>query len=233
MANFICIETSVKACSFVLSQEGKVIFNRIALSPSSHAAQLGIYASEAIEEAKKNNLKIDAVAVSAGPGSYTGLRIGVSLAKGLCYGMGVPLIAVPTLKILCHCGIEYRKQNGYETGSFYFCPMIDARRMEVYAAIYDENLHLIRDVKADIVNEDSFREYLAKKKIVFFGDGSSKCKPVINSSNASFMDDIYPSATAIIPFAEEAFDKKEWVDTAYFEPFYLKEFQATTAKNKL
>jgi tRNA threonylcarbamoyladenosine biosynthesis protein TsaB len=105
--------------------------------------------------------------------------------------------------------------------------------MEVYAAVYDENLRLIRDVQADIVDENAYREYLAKGETAFFGDGSAKCKPVIRSSHALFVEDVYPVATAMLPFAEEAFNKKEWVDTAYFEPFYLKEFQATVAKNKL
>jgi tRNA threonylcarbamoyladenosine biosynthesis protein TsaB len=233
MGNFICIETSTKSCSLALSQDGKVIFDRICLTPSSHAALLGVYALEAMEHARKYGLKIDAVAVSSGPGSYTGLRIGVSLAKGLCYGMDIPLIAVPTLKIMARRGIEALKQNTSGTNPLYFCPMIDARRMEVYAAVYDENLCMIREIQADIVDENTYRDYLSEGIVVFFGDGSGKCKSLISSPNAFFFEGIYPAATAIVPFAGEAFNRKEWVDTAYFEPFYLKEFQATVAKNKL
>jgi tRNA threonylcarbamoyladenosine biosynthesis protein TsaB len=233
MSNFICIETSTKTCSLALSQDGKVIFDRICRTPSSHASLSGVYAMEAVEDARKYGLKIDAVAVSSGPGSYTGLRIGVSLAKGLCYGMDIPLIAVPTLKIMAHKGISALKQNISGTNPLYFCPMIDARRMEVYSAVYDGNLRPVREIQADIVDENTYRDYLSEGIVVFFGDGSDKCKSLISSPNALFLEGIYPTADAMVPFAGEAFNQKERVDIAYFEPFYLKEFQATVAKNKL
>ncbi|MDR2086849.1 MAG: tRNA (adenosine(37)-N6)-threonylcarbamoyltransferase complex dimerization subunit type 1 TsaB [Dysgonamonadaceae bacterium] len=224
------IETSTKACSLALSMGKNIIFERVDLSGASHVADLGIFTKEAMEYVRKNDCPVDAVAVSAGPGSYTGLRIGVSLAKGLCYGLDVPLIAIPSLKIICRTLMETQTYPG---DALYFCPMIDARRMEVYAAVYDKNQALIRDVNADIVCEDTYNEYLSQGKVLFFGDGSDKCKSVIHSPNAVFIENIYPSAAAMTSLANEAFDKKAFADVAYFEPFYLKEFQATVPKNKV
>ena len=229
MSCLLAIETSTKVCSLALSAEGEVVFERINAEGISHASHLGVFASEAVSFAKKNNLKIDAVAVSSGPGSYTGLRIGVSEAKGLCFGFDIPLIAISTLQLLASQAILH----SHSTINSLYCPMIDARRMEVYAAIYDENLNEIRAVQADIVEENTYQAYLEENTVVFFGDGASKCKSVIQSPNAVFVDDIYPEAKAMIPLAEKAFAEKNFVDVAYFEPFYLKEFQATIAKNKL
>jgi tRNA threonylcarbamoyladenosine biosynthesis protein TsaB len=230
MACIFQIETSTQACSLALSTGKNIIFERADLSGSSHVANLGIFTSEAMEYVKKNDCPVEAVAVSAGPGSYTGLRIGVSLAKGLCYGLGVPLIAVPSLRIICRTLME---TQAYPGDAPYFCPMIDARRMEVYAAVYNENLELVRDVNADIVDENTYGEYLSRGKVLFFGNGSDKCKSVILSPNAVFIGNVYPSAAAMTGPANEAFDKKAFVDVAYFEPFYLKEFQATVPKNKV
>lgn len=230
MACFLQIETSTKACSLAISVCGNVVFGRENFFGISHASDLGVYALEAVEYVKKNRLKIDALAVSAGPGSYTGLRIGVSLAKGLCYGLELPLIAIPSLRIILQPVFESRKDIA---DSLYFCPMIDARRMEVYAAVYDKNGTLVRDVNADIVNENTYEEFLSQGKVLFFGDGSGKCKPIIQSPNAVFIDEIYPVATNMTSLTEEAFAKKDFVDIAYFEPFYLKEFQATVARNKV
>ncbi|MDR0507060.1 MAG: tRNA (adenosine(37)-N6)-threonylcarbamoyltransferase complex dimerization subunit type 1 TsaB [Dysgonamonadaceae bacterium] len=230
MSCILNIETSTQSCSVALSLDSRVIFDRIILQGSSHAANLGIFVLETIEFAKKKNLMIEAVAISEGPGSYTGLRIGASLAKGLCYGMEIPLIAVPTLKIMARHVIDSLQ---VDEENIYFCPMIDARRMEVYSAVYDKNLLPLREVCSEIINENSYNSYFSKGKICFFGDGASKCKTVINSKNALFIDNISPLATMIPPLATKAFHAGEFVDTAYFEPFYLKEFQATVAKNRL
>jgi tRNA threonylcarbamoyladenosine biosynthesis protein TsaB len=230
MACIFQIETSTKACSLALSQGENVIFERLDLKGSSHVASLGIFTSEAIEYVKKTGQLVEAVAVSAGPGSYTGLRIGISLAKGLSYGLDVPLIAIPSLKIICQTLLETQV---CPDDALYFCPMIDARRMEVYAAIYNQNQELVRDVNADIVDENTYEAYLCRGKVLFFGNGSDKCKPVIHSPNAVFIEDISPSAAAMVSLAREAFRKNEFVDVAYFEPFYLKEFQATVPKNKV
>jgi tRNA threonylcarbamoyladenosine biosynthesis protein TsaB len=226
MLCLLTIETSTSVCSINLSVNGASVFDRMELTGASHAALLGVFVSEAVAYARNHHLKIDAVAVSAGPGSYTGLRIGVSEAKGLCYGLGIPLIAIPTLKIMAS-----QVETPYRASLR--CPMIDARRMEVYAAVYDNHLNEVRPVQADIIDENSYQELLEKHTIAFFGNGSDKCRPVIQSPNAVFIPDIYPTAQAMISLAEEAFVQQDFVDTAYFEPFYLKEFQATVAKNKV
>jgi tRNA threonylcarbamoyladenosine biosynthesis protein TsaB len=229
MSCLLTIETATTVCSVALSVENQAVFDRIETTGASHAALLGVFTADAVNYARKNNLKIEAVAVSAGPGSYTGLRIGVSQAKGLCYGFGIPLIAIPSLKILA---MQAGKSEKFSSPTL-LCPMIDARRMEVYAALYDINLNEIRAVQADIIDENSYREYLEKQPVVFAGNGSDKCREVIRSANAIFLDTVYPTAIAMIPLANEAFTREDFVDTAYFEPFYLKEFQATVGRNKL
>jgi tRNA threonylcarbamoyladenosine biosynthesis protein TsaB len=230
MACLLAIETATKVCSVHLSLDGKNIFNSIHTGEVSHASILGVFVSEAVQAAREKSLKIDAVAVSAGPGSYTGLRIGISEAKGLCYGLGIPLIALPTLKILAASLPNFQ----FSTFNFQLlCPLLDARRMEVYSALYDRYLNEIRPVQAEIIDENSFGEYLEKQPVVFFGNGAGKCRPVIQSPNAHFLDAVYPTAEAMIPLAEKAFAQQDFVDVAYFEPYYLKEFQATVPKKTL
>ncbi|MDR2843982.1 MAG: tRNA (adenosine(37)-N6)-threonylcarbamoyltransferase complex dimerization subunit type 1 TsaB [Candidatus Symbiothrix sp.] len=230
MACLLAIETATTVCSVNLSVDGKTVFNRIQLENAGHSALLGVFVSEAVSYARMNQLKIEAVAISAGPGSYTGLRIGVSEAKGLCYGFTIPLIALPTLKIMASSILQ---QLGSGSARSILCPMIDARRMEVYAALYDENLNEIRPAQADIMDANSYQDFLGQQQILFFGNGSEKCKSVIQSPRAVFIDTVYPAAEAMIPLAEQAFANQDFVDVAYFEPFYLKEFQATTPKNKV
>jgi tRNA threonylcarbamoyladenosine biosynthesis protein TsaB len=230
MACILHIESATSTGSLSVSKDGNIIYNKECTDGLSHSASLGVFAEEAIQFLNKQHLKPDAVAVSEGPGSYTGLRIGVSLAKGICYGMEIPLIAIPTLKIIASQALL---SPFALRPSPCLCPMIDARRMEVYAAIYDKNLNLIRPVQADIIDKDSYQNYLSQGKVAFFGDGSKKCKTIIDSPNAVFIDGIYPTASAMLALAENAFAKQEFVDVAYFEPFYLKEFQATTPKNKV
>jgi tRNA threonylcarbamoyladenosine biosynthesis protein TsaB len=234
MVCLLLIDTSTKVCSLALSVDGKPVFVRVSLDEASHASLLGVFAWEAVEYARTNHLKIDAVAVSAGPGSYTGLRIGISEAKGLCYGLGIPLIAVPTPKILAsaYLALASNVSLGGQEARF-LCPMIDARRMEVYTALYDSGLNEIHPVQSEIIVEDSYKEYLDEDVVVFFGDGSDKCRMILQSPNALFVKNVYPHAKAMIRLAEKAFEKCEFVDVAYFEPFYLKEFQATVAKNKV
>lgn len=177
---------------------------------------------------------MDAVAVSSGPGSYTGLRIGVSVAKGLCFGFGIPLIGIHTLDIMAATvNSKGDSQIVSITDDCLYCAMLDARRMEVYAAIYDASLKPVRETKADIVEAGTYASYLEKGKVCFFGNGASKCKSVITSPNAIFIEDIHPLAVNMIPLSEQAFATGKFEDTAYFEPFYLKEFQATVAKNKV
>lgn len=229
MSCILYIETATSVCSVAVSLNGKVIFLKEEITGPSHAQVLGSFVKEAVDELQKLSLKPDAVAVSCGPGSYTGLRIGVSEAKGLCYGWNIPLIAIETLTIMA-AGVIRKRLAGDNT---LLCPMIDARRMEVYDAIFDPNLAKIKEVSADIIDENSFAEYLSENKIVFFGDGSDKCKSALTHVNASFIDSVHPHAEDMVLLAEEALRNDNFVDVAYFEPFYLKEFVATTPKNKV
>jgi len=224
MACILSIESSTQTCSAAVSTDGKLVWNKESRELSSHSTVLGVYISEAVRFVQANHFRLDAIAVSEGPGSYTGLRIGVSLAKGLCFGWDIPLIALPTLKALA---------TRFAPSTSYLCPMIDARRMEVYAALYDGSLNEIEPARAIIVDENSYRDLLSRNEIIFFGTGADKCKTVIHSSNAIFSDGAYPLASDMINEAEKAFILKEFVNTAYFEPFYLKEFQATIPKNKV
>ncbi len=229
MPNIIHIETSTSVCSAALSTDGVVKCHFENFDGPSHASLLGVYIKQLMEYARDKEVKIDAVAVSSGPGSYTGLRIGVSEAKGLCFGLGVPLISVPTLELLA-CAALFR--NYFEEDVLY-CPMIDARRMEVYSAIYDNALACVKPVGAYIVDENTFADELNDKKVIFFGNGAEKCKSVITHPNALFLDKVVPLATDMLALAERAFRDGRFEDVAYFEPFYLKEFVATTPKNKV
>ncbi len=229
MPCILSIETSTPVCSVALSVDGKVLFEKTSFDGPSHAALLGVFVEEALSVLTENGKKLDAVAVSSGPGSYTGLRIGVSLAKGLCFGWNIPLISIHTLDILAATVI---KQKVVDSDCLY-CAMLDARRMEVYASIYDSSMHTVRETAADVVDADTYASYLEKGKVFFFGNGAAKCQSVITSSNAQFIEDIHPLALNMVSLAEEYYDKGKFEDVAYFEPFYLKEFQATIAKNKV
>lgn len=220
------IETSTNVCSIAISENGKCIFSKANFDGMSHASLLSVFISEAFDELKKTSKVINAIAVSSGPGSYTGLRIGVSTAKGLCFGLDIPLIAVSTLEVLTTSALS----NANISNNALFCPMIDARRMEVYDALYNANGEIIREIRADIIDDNSFKEYLLNNSIYFFGNGAEKCKSTLTHSNAHFINNLNPLAENMIPLAEKAFLKKEFVDVAYFEPFYLKEFYTTAKK---
>ena len=225
----INIETATTVCSVAVSENGKVILEKVSFDEPSHASLLGVFVEEAISRSKSLGLKIDAVAVSSGPGSYTGLRIGVSMAKGLCFGYNVPLISIHTLDILAYKAI---KESAVSEDTL-FCAMLDARRMEVYAAIYVNTLKKIRSTEADIISEKTYGDFLEKQPVCFFGNGAGKCKNVIQSPNATFIDDLHPVAGDMAILSEKAFEEKRFEDVAYFEPFYLKDFVATVAKNKV
>ena len=222
------VETSTNVCSIALSQNGDSIFEISNNEGLNHAAMLSPFIQEAIEFLKKNELKLDAVAVSGGPGSYTGLRIGVSTAKGLCFGYDIPLITVSTLEILC---IEALKRVEIEKEAL-LCPMIDARRMEVYTALYTPSLELKDEITAKIMDENSFSKELENQPVYFFGNGSEKCKNILSHPNVRFIEKVETLAKNMIPLAEKKFSKQEFSDVAYYEPFYLKEFQTTVPKNK-
>lgn len=229
MPTIIHIETSTEICSVALSRNGEVLFNNENHDGFSHATHLGQFLESAVRFADDRGYSIDAVSVSCGPGSYTGLRIGISTAKGFCYGRNIPLIAIPTTIVLSQAILQ-KEMSGK---AVLLCPMLDARRMEVYAAMYDLNLNPVRPITAEIIDENSFSEELKEKTILFFGNGAEKCKETIENSNALFLDDIHPLAKYMVIPAEQKFKNKEFEDIAYFEPFYLKEFVATTAKNKV
>lgn len=229
MSCILHIETSAKTCSVAVSQDGAVIFEQQDSNGPSHAVNCGVFVQEGLSFAESHAIPLDAVAVSMGPGSYTGLRIGYSMAKGVAYGRNVPLIALPTLKVLCVPVLLYQELPEEAL----LVPMIDARRMEVYAAVYSRALKEVRPVAADIVTSDTYREYLDRGPVYFFGDGAAKCKAVIDHPNARFIDDILPLAKNMVPLAEQSIARNEYADVAYSEPFYLKDFQASTPKNLL
>lgn len=227
MATIVHIETSTNVCSAALSQDGQCIAHQEDREGPSHARVLAPFVDEMVSMADSHAIPIDAVAVSSGPGSYTGLRIGVSTAKGLCFGRDLKLINVPTLELLCVPVLLYHEEIPENA---LLCPMLDARRMEVYAALYTRALKEVRPVGADIVDGETYKQYLDQQPVVFFGNGSQKCKEVINHPNAIFIDGIEPLAKYMVPLAERAFLRGNTEDTAYFEPFYLKEFVAGESK---
>ena len=229
MACILHIETSTDVCSVALSEDGAVLFSKEDSNGPQHAVTLGVYVDEVLSMADSHAKRIEAVAVSCGPGSYTGLRIGASMAKGICYGRSLPLIALPTLKVL---SVPVLLMDELPEDAL-LCPMLDARRMEVYSAIYDRALNAVKEVSADIIDENSYAEYLEKQSVYFFGNGAEKCKKVLTHPNARFIDNIKPLASWMLPLADRAFYNSDFQDVAYFEPFYLKEFVATVAKNKV
>ena len=229
MSCILHIETSTEVCSVAVSQDGATIFKQEDFNGPSHATVLGVYVDEALSFTDNHAIPLDAVAVSCGPGSYTGLRIGVSMAKGICYGRNLPLIGIPTHKVMC-VPVLLRQELPEDA---LLCPMIDARRMEVYATIYDRALNEIRPTSADVIDENSYAEFLEKHPVYFFGNGADKCREKLTHPNAHFIDKIYPLAKWMFPLAEKANATQDFKDVAYFEPFYLKEFVASTPKKLL
>ncbi|MCK4661660.1 MAG: tRNA (adenosine(37)-N6)-threonylcarbamoyltransferase complex dimerization subunit type 1 TsaB [Bacteroidales bacterium] len=235
MALILNIETATNICSVALGKNGKLIAIKESDKDKSHASLLTVFIDEILKDNNYKASDIDAVAVSKGPGSYTGLRIGVSVAKGICFGIEKPLIEISTLQSLALSILsndEYKTLN-INKKQAWLCPMLDARRMEVYCAIFDYQNIIKRDISADIINKESFKDILTKREVVFFGNGSNKCKEILINNNSYFIDNINSSAKYMINLAEELFNKNEFVDTAYFEPFYLKDFVATTPKKKV
>jgi len=223
MTLILGIETATKNCSVALLKDGIVIAEKERISDGyAHAEQLTLFIQDVIDSANVTLDKVEAVALSMGPGSFTGLRIGTSTAKGLCYALDIPLIAISTLKAMAFAMAKN------ESSGFY-CPMIDARRMEVFSALYDSNNKQVRGVQADVVDENTYAEFL-ENEIIFFGDGSLKCQEIINHKNAKFVKGIHPSAINLGILAKAKFENKDFEDVAYFEPYYLKDFLAGTKK---
>ena len=225
------LETSTSVCSVSLFEDEKVIAVHEQADAKSHASQLIPFIAEVLEKCRLTPKDLSAIAVSKGPGSYTGLRIGVSTAKGMAYALNLPLIAVGTLHSMASGFLN--KYPEYFNAPALLCPMIDARRMEVYSCVYNQKLREIRSVEAEIIHPSSFLPLLKDYKIHFFGDGAMKCKEMILHENAVFHDNFHPSAEFMGLISNEHFKNKVFEDLAYFEPFYLKDFVTTTAINKM
>ncbi len=229
MSRIILIETSTSLCSTALVEDGKVVCERISDEPRAHASKTAMFVSEMLSEKGLKVSDCDAVAVSKGPGSYTGLRVGVSTAKGLCFGAGVPMISVGTLDTLVWQALD---GNMLPEDCRYIIPMIDARRMEVYTGIFTPDGKQISPTVAQIIDADSFKDQLAEGPVLFIGDGADKCKDTLTSPNARFIQ-CCPKAASMMHPALEALEAKQFEDVAYFEPFYLKEFITTVSKKKI
>lgn len=216
MSNILCLETATTNCSVALARNGGIVaFREENNLKFSHSEKLHVFIEEVLREAQIDKNDLDAIAISKGPGSYTGLRIGVSAAKGLCFALDVPLLSISTLALLAH---------QVEEEDVYIIAMLDARRMEVYSAVFDSDYELVRDIKAEILDENSFSEYLKLKKTIFLGDGAKKFQQLCPNGKGIFLEERFPSATDMAALAEMKFQNQQFEDVAYFEPYYLKEF---------
>ena len=229
MSLILHIETSTATCSVALSENGELLANIDQTEKNIHASSLTLFIQSVLKEVNRDIKELNAVAVSMGPGSYTGLRIGVSTAKGLCYALDIPLIAVNTLESMT---------SGFKNRCFsvnkhtLFCPMIDARRMEVYSAVFDDELKMIKGVGAVVVDENSFKDVLDTHIVYFFGDGAAKCEDILGTHlNARVLDIYTNSAVDMISIAHEKYEHKNFVDVAYIEPYYLKDYIAGVKKS--
>ena len=224
------IETSTTCCSAAITIDGKPVASVQQLANANHASQLPVFIQQLLHEANANGWHLDAVALSQGPGSYTGLRIGASTAKGICYGLNIPLIPVDTLQVLCAS-----VPSGVLPDNALLCPMLDARRMEVYTALYQQQgtqLSTISEVQAMIIDADAFAQTLAQQPVYFFGNGAAKCQSVITHPNAHFVDNVVPQAQCMGQLAEMKPNSLDVKQMAYYEPFYLKEFVAAPSHIK-
>jgi len=229
MSLILLIETATTSCSVALASTEKVIALRELNQRNVHAEVITIYIDELFKETGKHYNELSAITVSSGPGSYTGLRIGVSTAKGLCFSLDKPLIAIETLTAMAH-GLIERGEVAIEDNTL-LCPMIDARRMEVYTAVFDRAGKLVKPTAAEIIDEHSFADLLAEKKVIFFGDGAEKCKAILDHHpNATFVTDFINSAKDMLVPALAKLSAQQFEDIAYFEPYYLKDFIAGVKK---
>ncbi|MFD2286824.1 tRNA (adenosine(37)-N6)-threonylcarbamoyltransferase complex dimerization subunit type 1 TsaB [Pedobacter petrophilus] len=228
MAKILQIETATQVCSVALSIDGNTVAVKEESGQNIHASNVTLFIEEVMKAAGLTYPEIDAVAVSKGPGSYTGLRIGVSTAKGLCYALEKPLIAIETLKMM---SAGFQIENPAYRGLI--CPMIDARRMEVYTSVFNSSLEIIEPTSAKIIDETSFANLLSQNRITFLGDGAAKCAETLNHPNADFSNQNFNAAPYMSALANLAFNHGNFEDVAYFEPFYLKDFVVTQPKKKV
>lgn len=234
MSHILCIDTSTEVCSVALTVNTEVVDFIEDLNGQSHSKLLTVFIDELLRRNKLKASDLDAVAVSKGPGSYTGLRIGVSVAKGICYAASLPLIVVCPLEAMTYNVINKQDIfNEHLLQDCFFIPMIDARRMEVYTSVFNKEKERIQDVSATLIDENSFSKYIEKGNLWLFGNGAQKCKSVLTSERIHFIDGVYTSAKNMAEPAYQAFANNEFADLAYFEPFYLKDFIATTPKNSV
>lgn len=227
MSCILSIETSTNICSVAMSYDGECIFNQENHQGPNHNEILGTFIDEALTFIDTRNITLDAVAVSSGPGSYTGLRIGTSMAKGICYGRDAKLIAVPTLELLA---VPVLLGEKVAEDDALLVPMLDARRMEVYAQVLDRALKEVRGIQADVVTADTYRAFLDAHEVYFFGNGAAKCMDTIAHPHAHLIENITPLAKNMFPLAEKRLAEGRVEDVAYFVPFYLKDFVAKTPK---
>jgi len=229
----ICIETATNLCSVALCDSSGVLSLKESNDQRSHASMLTVFIGDILKENGIESSALEAVAVSKGPGSYTGLRIGVSVAKGIAFAASIPLIGIETTFSM-FMGMRDRILNTNNSDTpFIFCPMLDARRMEVYYALYESSGEKIKDISAEIITEDSFSELPESKKLVLFGNGAAKCKNIIARENVLFVDDFEMSASYMHSPAFKALKSNQFEDVAYFEPFYLKDFITTTQRKNI
>ena len=225
MSVILQIETSTTVCSVALAIDGIVVAVKEANERNIHAGSLTLFIDEVMKKGEISYIDLDAVAVAKGPGSYTGLRIGVSTAKGICFAIDKPLISINTVEMMA-----YGFMIAHPDYVGLLCPMIDARRMEVYTAVFDDQLNEIQSVSAKIIDEHSFEELIENHSMAFFGDGAEKCMEHFKSNNAHYYGDNFNTAIAMTTFAEKQFSEQKFENVAYFEPFYLKDFIITPSK---
>ena len=233
MSLILCIETGTDICSVGVASDGELISLRESDEGRDHAKKVGVFVDELLRETGISPDELDAVAVGMGPGSYTGLRIGVSFAKGLCYGLGIPLVAVGSLDAMAAVAIEDNDAGILDVDNWenaVLCPMVDARRMEVYTRLFDAKGNALSDVTAEVVTEQTFADVRRERQLVMFGNGAAKCREVLH--DATYIN-ITPSARGLARLAEQRLSAGQIEDIAYFEPFYLKDFIVIPSKKKL
>ena len=226
------IETATSVCSVSLASGAETIAIRESKEKNIHATKVTLFAEEVCHDARIGMNQLDAIAVSKGPGSYTGLRIGVSTAKGFCYALGIPLISVPTLQSMALQASRKFKPDHTVKVKVLYCPMIDARRMEVYTALYDTGNREVMPVEAMIIDEASFEKELVDKQIYYFGDGAEKCKATLEKSGMTYIEGIFNTSESMAAISAEKFLNQDFEDLAYFEPYYLKDFISGKPKVK-
>ena len=236
MAAILNIETATSLCSVALAYDGRVVAQREVREEKAHASQLTAFIEDILKGRQLKISDLDAIAVGKGPGSYTGLRIGISVAKGLCYGSNLPLIAVGTLKVIFRQAMSAQDpliQDILKRDNTLVCPMIDARRMEVFTCLFTKTGDLVEDVSAKIIESSSYTAYYPGHAILYVGSGMEKCRQVLSHPLAVFAPDIFPHASSLAELAEESYKRRDFENLAYFEPFYLKDFIATTPKKSV